>query len=174
MADANSSLLSGFATVVSTFVTAWQDPAQLFVAEDLAATRQRATRFALAMFVLSYAAAAIGLGVIGLSLGQLGVFGPIAIILLVSGPILSTLLWVLESAFVRLFGPQPVSGQGAWDLAVAGVGFAQATLPLMIVPFVGLPLGLLLGARIIVSGLKKLGAQSGERAWLSAMLHLRA
>jgi signal peptidase I len=172
MADANSSLLSGFATVVSTFVTAWQDPAQLFVAEDLAATRQRATRFALAMFVLSYAAAAIGLGVIGLSLGQLGVFGPIAIILLVSGPILSTLLWVLESAFVRLFGPQPVSGQGAWDLAVAGVGFAQATLPLMIVPFVGLPLGLLLGARIIVSGLKKLGAQSGERAWLSAMVAL--
>lgn len=172
MADPSPAPMTGFASVVSTFVLAWQDPAQLFVSEDLAATRQRATRFALAMFVLSYGAAALGLSVIGLSLGQLGVFGPIALILLVSGPLLSILLLAMESAFVRIFGPHPVSGQGGWDLAVAGVGFAQAMLPLMIVPFVGLPLGLLLGARVIVSGLKKLGSQSGERAWLSAMVAL--
>lgn len=172
MADANPSPMTGLASVVSTFVSAWQDPAQLFVAEDLAGTRQRAVRFAVTMFVLSYGAAALGLGVIGLSLGQLGVFGPIALTLLVSGPLLSVLLLSLQSVFVRLFGPLPVSGQGAWDLAVSGVGFAQAMLPLLIVPFVGLPLGLLLGARVIVSGLKKLGAQSGERAWLSAMVAL--
>lgn len=96
MADPSPAPMTGFASVVSTFVLAWQDPAQLFVSEDLAATRQRATRFALAMFVLSYGAAALGLSVIGLSLGQLGVFGPIALILLVSGPLLSILLLAME------------------------------------------------------------------------------
>ena len=160
------------ASVVSDFVTAWQDPERLFVAEDLAATRQRALRFALTMFALSYGAAAVGVGVIGALVGQLPVFAPVALFLLLSGPLLSTLLLFLESLLVRFLGPQPVEGQRAWDLAIAGVGFAQATLPVLIVPVVGMPIGLLLGARVIVSGLKKLGAVSGERAWLAALVAL--
>ena len=172
MTDVPSSFATHFASVVSAFVTAWQDPAQLFVAEDLAATRQRATRFALTMFVLSYGAAALGVCLIGQFTGQLSVFAPIALILLFTGPLLSIGLLAMESALVRLLGPHPVAGQPAWDLAISGVGFAQATLPILILPVVGLPLGLLLGARIIVSGLKKLGASSGERAWLVALVAL--
>jgi len=160
------------ASVVSTFVTAWRDPEQLFVVEDLAATRQRATRFALSMFALSYGAAALGICVIGFAIGQPAVFGPVALFLLLSGPLLSTLLLLLEATLIRFLGPKPVQGPGAWDLALAGVGFAQATMPVLIVPVVGMPLGLLLGARIIVGGLKKLGAVSGERAWLSALVAL--
>ena len=172
MANAESSVGAFFASVVSAFVTAWQDPERLFDADDLAATRKRAIRFALTMFVLSYGIAAAGVCAIGFAVGQPGVLGAVALLLLVSGPLLSLLLLGLESLFVRIFGPQPLPGPRAWDLAVSGVGFAQATMPVLIVPVIGMPLGLLLGARIIVSGMKKLGAASGERAWLSALVAL--
>lgn len=172
MAATGFSIGAHLASVVSAFVTAFQDPERLFDVEDLAATRQRATRFALTMFVLSYGVAAAMVLGIGLVVHQPDVFGSVALLLLVTGPLLSVLLLGLESLFLRFLGPQPVSGQRAWDLAVSGVGFAQATMPVLIVPVIGMPIGLLLGARIIVSGLKKLGASSGERAWLSAIVAL--
>ncbi len=171
MAGSGFSIGAHFAQVVSAFVTAWQDPERLFDPDDLPATRQRATRFALTMFVLSYGVAAAGVCAIGAAIGQ-SVFLYVALLLLLTGPVLSVLLLGLESLLIRFLGPQPVSGPRAWDLALSSVGFAQATMPVLVVPVIGMPLGLLLGARIIVSGLKKLGASSGERAWLSALVAL--
>ena len=60
--------------------------------------------------------------------------------------------------------------QGAWDLAVAVWALHQATPPLMIVPFVGLPLGPLLGPAS--SGVAQSWGAERERAWLSAMVAL--
>lgn len=167
-----SAIRRHFAEVVSSFVLAWKDPAELFFPEQLAQTRKRAVRFAITLFALCFGVAGCGMAFIGLATRQIAVFGVVGAALFVLGPLFNLGLLYLEALFLRAFGPHPVSGSEAWHLVVAGVAFAQATWPVLIVPFVGLPLGLLLGARIIVSGMKKLGAQNGERAWLAALCAL--
>lgn len=172
MSRVTAAVREHFSLVMASFVAAWKDPAQLFDAAHLAATRKRAVRFALTLFALNFSATGLALVVVGTAVSQTGAFLKMALVLSALGPLFATLALFAEALFLRVFGPRPVPRPDAWHLAVASVGFAQATLPLLVVPFLGIPLSLLLGARVIVSGMKKLGVQNGERAWLSALVAL--